>query len=52
MNCKEYTPKQMEKIQEFIEDTFGEIEYITHEIKSKYVHTDAAVIKDFEGAGA
>lgn len=51
MNCKEYTPKQMEKIQEFIEETFGEIEYITHEIESKYVHTDAAVIKDFEGAG-
>lgn len=52
MRAKEYTPKQMDEIQEFIEENFGEIEYIAHEIESTYVHTDTAIVKDFEGAGA
>ena len=52
MRAKEYTSKQMEAIQEFIEENFGEIEYIAHEIESTYVHTDTAIVKDFEGAGA
>lgn len=44
MRAKEYTPKQMDAIQEFIEENFGEIEYIAHEIESTYVHTDTAIV--------
>ena len=40
---KTYSPKQIEQIQEFIENTFGTASLIGHEIKSRYVHTDVAI---------
>lgn len=41
-----YTPEQMEQVQDFISDTFGDGSegFIGHEIESEYVHTDALII--------
>lgn len=43
-----YTPKQMEEIIGFIEENFGEGEFIAHERKSEYVHTDVNISDDGE----
>lgn len=46
-----YTPEQMEEILHFIRETFGEGgKYNAHEVSSKYVHTDVAIIAP-EGEG-
>ena len=43
-----YTPEQLLEIQNFIKANFGsnETDYVAHEIDSKYVHTDIAIIND------
>ena len=41
-----YTPKQMEEIIGFIEENFGEGEFIAHETESEYVHTDVNISDD------
>ena len=43
-----YTPEQLIEIQNFIKANFGsnETDYVAHEIDSKYVHTDIAIIND------
>ena len=38
-----YTEDEMEEITEFIEESFGKGEYVIHELKSEYVHTDISV---------
>ena len=43
-----YTPKQMEEIIGFIEENFGEGEFIAHEQESEYVHTDVNISDDGE----
>lgn len=43
-----YTPKQMEEIIGFIEENFGEGEFIAHETESEYVHTDVNISDDGE----
>ena len=43
-----YTPKQMEEIIGFIEENFGEGEFIAHETESEYVHTDVSISDDGE----
>lgn len=43
-----YTPKQMEEIIGFIEENFGEGEFIAHERESEYVHTDVNISDDGE----
>ena len=43
-----YTPKQMEEIIGFIEENFGEGEFIAHETESEYVHTDVNISYDGE----
>ena len=43
-----YTPKQMEEIIGFIEENFGEGEFIAHERESEYVHTDVNISNDGE----
>ena len=43
-----YTPKQMEEIIEIISEIFGAGEFIAHETKSEYVHTDVNISDDGE----
>lgn len=43
-----YTPKQMEEIIEIISENFGAGEFIAHETKSEYVHTDVNISDDGE----
>ncbi len=43
-----YTPRQMEEIIGFIEENFGEGEFIAHEQESEYVHTDVNISDDGE----
>ena len=43
-----YTPEQMEEIIGFIEENFGEGEFIAHETESEYVHTDVNISDDGE----
>lgn len=43
-----YTPKQMKEIIGFIEENFGEGEFIAHERESEYVHTDVNISDDGE----
>ena len=47
----QYTLKQMEDVQNFIEDTFGNGGdcLVGHEIESEYVHSDVAVVTTAEG---
>ena len=40
MDIEFYTPEQMDEIVEFLDENFGKTEYVAHEIKSDYVHTD------------
>lgn len=46
-----YTSEQMERIQNFINETFGggEEGFIGHELKSEYVHTDVAAVTTADG---
>lgn len=40
-----YTPEQMDEILEYIHEALGkDDDYVAHEIKSEYVHTDVAII--------
>ncbi len=51
MNEFDYTPEQMEQIQTFINETYGNGKegLIGHEIKSEYVHADVMVLDSGEG---
>lgn len=39
-----YTEEQEKEIQSFIQQNFGESEFISHELNSEYVHTDTAMV--------
>ena len=43
-----YTPEQMEEIIEFIEENYGNGEFIAHEVESEFVHTDVNISDDRE----
>ena len=41
-----YTDKQLQKMEEFVEQQFGPNYYVAHEIESEYVHTDTLFIRN------
>lgn len=47
-----YSTKQMEEIENFITEKFGESSMIAHEIESEYVHTDTMIVTAENGGKA
>lgn len=47
-----YTPEQMEEVQQFVAQSFGNGEemVVGHELESEYVHSDVAVVTAKEGS--
>ena len=46
-----YTNEQFEQLEDFVEQNFGShYDYLVHEIKSDYVHTDVFVVKEKSGS--
>ena len=43
-----YTVKEMEKISEYIEQQYGEIELVAHEMESSDIHCDIAIVSPSE----
>ena len=47
-----YSARQMEEIENFITDKFGDSAYIAHEAESEYIHTDTMIVTTENGGQA